>query len=89
MYGKSLEVFFHILQNCEDAELFIVVKSAFLSLQILVDSQYLEPAKLLITKLEEFLPYIKKVINLKKSYKSTVTEDEKTSNGSTCVDKDG
>lgn len=77
MYGKALEHFTRILQNCEDAELFLVIKSAFNCLQVLLDSQYLESAKALLVKLEDFLPYLERIRDLKQKYRPTSESDKK------------
>lgn len=69
MYGKALEHFCKILEIWEEAEFFLVIKSAFIWIQILIDCFYLDPAKVLIMKLEELLPLIKKVMIIKQGYK--------------------
>ena len=77
MYGKALEHFCKILENWEEAELFLVVKSAFIWIQILIDNSYIDPAKLLIVKLEELLPLITKLIVMKQGYRQTLESDKK------------
>lgn len=71
MYGKALEHFCKILEIWEEAEFFLVIKSAFIWIQILIDCFYLDPAKVLIMKLEELLPLIKKVMVIKQGYKTS------------------
>jgi hypothetical protein len=75
MYGKALDHFIRIMKNSEDSELFLVIKSSFNCLQILVDNLYIEPAKILVKKTEELLPYLRKVRDLKRKYKQTSDED--------------
>lgn len=77
MNGKALEHFCKILENWEEAELFLVVKSAFISIQILVDNFYIDPAKALIEKLEELLELITKVMWIKQGYKPTSDAERK------------
>ena len=78
MYGKAMIHFARILKSWEDAELFLVIKSAFNYLQILIDHQYVDSAKLLLTKIEDLLPYLRKLKKLKKEYKPTSDYDKKS-----------
>ena len=77
MYGKAISHFVRILKNSEDAELFLVLKSAFNLLQILIDHQYVDSAKMLLAKVEDLLPYLKKVHKLKREYKPTSEYEKK------------
>lgn len=87
MYGKALYHFFRIMKNSEDSELFLVLKSAFNSLQILVDHQYIEPAKILLQKTEELLPYLRKVRDLKRKF-TLVASSVQTNEGDTPASND-
>jgi len=78
MSGKALEHFFRILNNSEDAELFLTLKASFNCMQVMLDNHYIEPAKMMIEKLESLLKYIQKIMFIKENYKK-VSESEKKS----------
>ena len=65
MYDNAFDHFVKILKYNEDAELFLVIKSAFICLQILVDNQQVESSKIMIQKLEELQPCLEKLASLK------------------------
>jgi len=74
MYEVALIHFLKILEHSEEAELFLVVKSGFIVLQILVDNNQLESSKSMIKKLEELIPLLEKLAQLKQDFKYNVLD---------------
>lgn len=76
MNDKALDHFKKIMKYNDDAELFLVIKSAFITLQILTDNQQVESAKVVIRKLEEMLPILERISELKKNYRSDILSEK-------------
>lgn len=88
MYGAALKHFIKVMENSNDAELFLVLKSAFNCLQILTDNQYIEAAVLMIKKIEALLPDLIRIKKIKKDYISTAEHEKKnTGYGSSQIEE--
>lgn len=58
--------------------MFLVLKSAFNFLQILIDNQYIEASKLILCQIEDLLPDLVRIREMKKNYKPTAEHDKKS-----------
>lgn len=76
IYDNAFTHFYKILKHSDEAELFLVIKSAFILLQILMDNMQIEASKIMIDKLEDLLPLLEKVTNLKKAFRSDISLDK-------------
>jgi hypothetical protein len=76
MYENAFTHFKKIMKYNDDAELFLIIKSAYACLQILTDNLQVESAKVIIRKLEDLQPCLEKLLDLKKHYRSDVLSDK-------------
>lgn len=66
--GQALLHFFEILKNCAEPDQFLVVKSAFATLQLFCDLGQSGPARSLLTDLIQFKAILEKIQDLKMNY---------------------